>query len=237
MAGESGTSAGESGRGEPEAGTGGESGSGGEHGESGTAGTPEAGTSGEGGTGGSRSCDSASELVVNGDFDHGDFAGEFFDIDTEYVPVTAPTQLTDTGQCTIATDPSGVRLGATDWAAYGDHTTGSSQMLICDGATVEGRQVWLQTVVVEPNTNYRFSFWFSNVEVSSSLPALAGYAGVSLLGPALVADPTPGVWVEYAALWNSGSNTSIALSIVDANTDAAQNDFSLDDISLARACE
>ncbi|HTQ04523.1 MAG TPA: hypothetical protein VMI54_11735 [Polyangiaceae bacterium] len=196
--------------------------------------TGTAGAAGEAGAGGAVSdiaCDPRAELVQNGDFDAG-----FDAFETDYTTVDAPTQISTNGACTVASDPSVVRETYTDWVKFGDHTTGDGPMLICDGALTAGAVTWKQTVNVVPHTSYLFTFWLSNIEPSSSLSTLQGFVNDEQIGSTLTADPTAGTWAGYVGVWDSGTNTSATLSIVDSNTGAAWNDFALDDVSFVPLC-
>lgn len=196
-------------------------------GASGEAGESSSGNGGEAGA----PCAPGAELVENGDFEGGNFG-----FTTEYELVTAPAQITSTGACVIAADPSVVRDGATDWVAFGDHTNGSGDMFICDGNETAGLYAWSQTVTVEPHQSYELRFWFASVEPSTSLPSLVGAADGVPLGTPVVADATAGTWTQATAAYQAGDNTTVTLSIVDTNTDAGMNDFALDDVSFVRSC-
>jgi len=52
------------------------------------------------------------------------------------------------------------------------------------------------------------------------------------LGSPFNASPTTCVWNKFFEKWNSGSNTTATISIVNQNTATNGNDFSLDDISF-----
>ena len=206
---------------------------GGAGGANGGAGGTNGGTGGtNGGTGGEggQACPPGNNVVENGDFEIVNFA-----FTTEYEPVTAPDQINDTGECIFAPNPSVVRVGATDWSAFGDHTTGSGNMLICDGAVTE-RYVWQQTLTVEPHEEYVLHFWFASVQTNAIFPpSFQPFADGVALGDSLAADPS-GAWTEYTAAYNAGESTTVALSLVDTSTEEAQNDFALDDVSLALKC-
>ncbi len=193
----------------------------------GGAGEPGAGSGGEGG----QTCIPGANLIENGGFEDGNFA-----FATEYALVTAPDQLDDTDQCIVAPDASVVREGATDWAEFGDHTSGSGQMFICDGSVSGDTYAWSQTVTVEPHQRYALHFWFASVEASATfLPSFQPFADAVAIGDPLEADSS-GAWTEYTGFYQAGDDTTVTLSIVDTSTEGAQNDFALDDVSLALTC-
>ena len=45
------------------------------------------------------------------------------------------------------------------WPLMGDHTTGTGNMLIVDGAALSSETFWCETIPVIPNTNYVFTAW------------------------------------------------------------------------------
>jgi hypothetical protein len=187
------------------------------------------GGAGNGGEAGQK-CAPGSELVSNGDFESGYLA-----FTTDYQLITA-AQLNDVGQCIVAADASTAREGATDWAQFGDHTSGSGQMWICDGSVAADAGVWAQTFAIEPHERYELRFWFASVEANATyLPTFQPFADGVSIGQALPADAS-GAWTEYIGVYQAGDNTSVTLSIVDTNTEGAQNDFALDDVSFARTC-
>ncbi len=119
---------------------------------------------------------------------------------------------------------------------FGTGRGGSGKFMIINGATVAGVDVWKQTVAVNPNTTYYFSTWITalNNLVSANL---AFKINGTLLGPVISSPSTHSSWIQFYAIWNSGSATSATISIVNQNTIANGNDFGLDDISFTTVCE
>ncbi len=171
-----------------------------------------------------------AELVVNGDFSAG--ATGF---NSTYTLSTIMGQyglLSDQGQYVVMTDPQVAHI---DFVSCGDHTTGTGNMMVVNGAEVPGVEVWCQTVTVQPNTTYSFSAWLMTAFPSS--PAVLDFAinGVAIGSP-LAANATPCIWEPFAAQWNSGSATTAEICIVNQNTSIFGNDFALDDISFTTIC-
>lgn len=116
--------------------------------------------------------------------------------------------------------------------ACGDHSTGSGNMMVVNGAEIPNIKVWAQTVTVQPNTNYAFSTWLQHV--TSSNPAILQFSINDVtIGPVFTANTTACIWDQYYTIWNSGNNTSAAIAIVNQNQVYTGNDFALDDISFA----
>lgn len=161
----------------------------------------------------------AANLVVNSDFNAGN--SEFFS-DYGYME----DNLYPEGVYTISKDPSSVHH---EWNSFGDHTTGTGNMMIVNGNPEPGPKVWWQTIKVAPNTNYKFSTWIASLFPNS--PAELQFAiNSELIGQIFTPSTTPGLWGQFNAVWNSGSNESATISIVNQNTVRRGNDFALDDI-------
>jgi hypothetical protein len=162
--------------------------------------------------------------LVNGNFEDG-FAG----FTSDYIFV-GPGGSTGPGKIAIGTSP---RLYDSGLAAFGDHTTGSGNMLIVDAST-QGAPlltVWQETVQVSPGHYYGFSAWVAAAS-DASRAVLRFTANGAPLGPEFTPAAPVGVWQNFRAVWNSAQNTSVTLSITDLNTNWIGNDFALDDITL-----
>ena len=164
-----------------------------------------------------------ANLIVNGDFESGNTG---FTSAYTYMVSGLPE-----GVYFVGTNPNVWNPGAP--VGCGDHTTGSGNMMLINGATVAGVNVWSsETVPVAPNTNYAFSIWIQSV--SPLAPAILQFSiNGTVLGNTVNASATTCSWQQFYTTWNSGSNTTAAISLVNNNTALSGNDFALDDISLA----
>jgi hypothetical protein len=101
--------------------------------------------------------------------------------------------------------------------------------MIINGASTANTTVWAESgISVLPNTNYFFSVFVASVDPFS--PAQLDFsANGQQLGSIFDASATPGLWQEFFASFNSGSNTTVNLSLVDQSTAFGGNDFALDD--------
>jgi len=172
----------------------------------------------------------AGTLIVNGDFENGNTG---FSSDYTYSNATFITE----GQYGVDTSTAS-HNGYGDWTVSHDHTTGSGNMMLVNGGPDSSARVWFETVSVQPNTNYTFSFWGATVNSTSfSQSTLLAEVDGTALGGALVlpvnSPDNGGSWLQDAVVWNSGASTSVTFSIVDTNTDSSWNDFALDDIQLS----
>jgi hypothetical protein len=163
---------------------------------------------------------SSANLIINGDFSAGTYGftsgynyGGLYLAETTYAVNTDPRK--ENGFLT----------------SYGDHTTGTGNMLIVNGATSPGVTVWSQTLTVDPNTNYSFSMYVASC-YGTNRAFLGVFIDNSQIGGSFYAPSTTGIWDQFNAQWNSGLNSSVTITIVDLNTAAMGNDFSIDDISI-----
>jgi len=167
-----------------------------------------------------------SNLIVNGDFSMGNVG---FSSGYAYTPPPNTAE----GQYWVSTS-------ATPWnggmASCGDHTTGTGNMLLVNGATTANVSIWCETINVAPNTNYAFSTWLATLTATNPAQLQFSING-ALIGPVFTASPTNCVWQQFYSTWNSGANTTASICIVNQNTVASGNDFAIDDISFTPLCQ
>ena len=132
-----------------------------------------------------------AEVFRNGDFENGNT--QFGSAFTYGADVSTPNSYA------IVTDPS---LAGQSLYSFGDHTTGSGNMLVANGGGI----VWSQTVEVRPNTVYHISFftaavvpggltsaWWDNLGGGSYFDGGSGYDGAP--------------WRQVVTTWHSGNLT------------------------------
>ena len=164
----------------------------------------------------------SANYVTNGDFELGNTG-----FVTDYVYVAPPGYLHPDQRYTVHTDPHEVHSGFT---SYGDHTSGSGNMLIVNAATAENQTVWEQTIAVTAGVDYIFSYW-----LSSCSPTNPANLQLSINGVVLGSDLAPsvaGIWQEIVYNWNSGADTSATIRLVDLTLAYGGDDFAIDDIYL-----
>jgi gliding motility-associated-like protein len=173
---------------------------------------------------------SLGNLIQNGDFESG---GTF---NTDYVPGTGGTWglVSNAGTYAITTSPS---LAHSNFANFADHTTtGPGNMLVVNGSSIPGTNVWCQDVIVTPNTDYSFSAWVATPVNPANVANLQFYVDGAPIGTVFSAPTVIGQWQQYSDTWNSGTATSITICIVNQNTTGGGNDFCLDDLSFSPTC-
>src|SRR5262245_10269632 len=166
---------------------------------------------------------SSQNLVVNGDFELGNTG---FSTDYIYMPDAIEIAA---GAYFIGTNPQDHHPL---FSPCGDHTTGTGNMMILNGAVQPNVLVWSQSVAVSPNQTFELTAWVTSVFPAS--PAhLQFLINNSPVGE-LQLSSTTCQWQLFTANWPSGASTTAVLSIVDLNTDAFGNDFALDDLAFER---
>jgi len=159
-------------------------------------------------------------LIVNGDFELGNTG-----FSTGYT--FSPGNLFPEGAYDVATNP---QADNSLFSPCGDHTTGTGNMMIVNGAVQPNVIVWSETVTVLPNRTYDFSGWATSVFPTS--PAhLQFLVNNAPIGELQLSSNTC-QWQPFTTSWFSGASTTATLSIIDLNTDSFGNDFALDDLSF-----
>jgi hypothetical protein len=164
----------------------------------------------------------ASNLVVNGDFESGNTG---FTSGYTYVSTTGPFALYPEGDYTVGNNPIDYH---NLWTSF--TPIQGTLMMIVNGDPNAGVIVWEQTVTVLPDTDYYFSAYAaSNFDTN---PAVLNFSINGGAIGSITPSTTPGDWGLFFATWNSGSNTTADLALVNENTIREGNDFSLDGVSM-----
>jgi hypothetical protein len=172
---------------------------------------------------------SGVNLITNGDFEAGNTG-----FTSSYIYKTPAGNMTvwDPATYTVVADPNVVHKFFSNCS---DHTIGGTtpvgQQMIINGASTANVSIWKQTVLVAPNTAYQFIYWVQTVATPNP-SELQLFANGTLAGPVYTANTATCSWKRFVYNWNSGSNTTVELSLVNQNTNGNGNDFALDDISF-----
>lgn len=177
---------------------------------------------------------SAANLVTNGDFEAGNSG---FTSDYSYSPGGNGAE----GQYTVRSNPFPWNG---NFLSLGDHTSGSGLMYVGNGAPNAGDIVWQSgSIALTSNTLYFFEAFVINVccnpnygggnsdPILTFRISLDGGPSADLATRTLPASQA-GVWFGLTSNFNSGSSSSVVLSLVNENTTRAGNDFALDDVTL-----
>ncbi len=163
-----------------------------------------------------------SGQIINGNFESGNVG---FTSDYSH-RVFSGSNLSE-GSYAIVTNPRDVHLS---WAIYGDHTTGSGNFLVANGAVNGGDTVvWRQTVPFTSGGRKCFEFW-----ASSTFPVAPSRLFLRVNGqdgPSMQLSSTVGRWSKYACEMQVLPGP-LTLEIINANSIVFGNDFAIDDISM-----
>lgn len=172
-------------------------------------------------------------ILVNGDFQSGNTG---FSTNYQYKDplTTSPNTVFDPGTYTIAPNMTTPILLHPAGLNFYDHTFGnaSGSFMIINGSIKPGDAIWMSTLEVTPNTDYGFSLWAAYWNNSlNHLPELIfSFNDQIVYGGEIDGDIA--TWKNITANWNSGSNSSLTIKILNTNTDYAGNDFALDDLAF-----
>ena len=164
----------------------------------------------------------AENLIVNGDFELGNTG---FATGYTYSPGNVAPQ----GTYTVDTNP--LNNHPTRFSPCPDHTTGTGNMMIVNGAVQPGVVVWAQSVAVVPYHAYELAAWAT--AVISRFPIQLQFSINTSPIDVLQVSSEACQWQPLTAQWSSGASTTAVLRVVDLNTEEFGNDFALDDLSLA----
>jgi gliding motility-associated-like protein len=164
-------------------------------------------------------------LITNGNFSGGNLG-----FTSQYLH--NPTSLWNEGTYAVTNNPANVHP---NFQPCSDHT-GGGQMMVVNGSSTPGENIWCQTVPVVPNTDYAFSAWVASV-ISASPAQLQFSINGQLVGNIYNASSATCIWEQFFEVWNSGNTGVATICIVNQNTQPSGNDFALDDISFSPLCE
>lgn len=129
------------------------------------------------------------------------------------------------------------------WWRIADHTQGNEtgRMMIVNGFN-PGAIFFLDTVPVEPNTNYLFTSWILNLfkvtgypdpELSVRILDEDGNILYSaLLGTLIPPNVNAPEWRQIGTVINSQNNTSLTVEFLSEGPEVIGNDYAIDDISF-----
>ena len=172
----------------------------------------------------------SGNVITNGDFSNGDTG-----FSTDYTVGTGGAWglLSNPNTYAISTSPSNVH---NNFQPCGDHTSGTGNMLIVNGADTPNSNVWCQTVNIVPNTDYSFSCWITNALFEQNVAILQFYVNGVPIGNTFTTAVSGCTWQQYSDTWNSGNLTTADICIINQNTTGGGNDFAIDDIVFSTVC-
>lgn len=167
-----------------------------------------------------------TNLIVNGDFENGNTGFQ-----SDYTSSCIPGQMPQGSYCiNTRTD-----IYWPAWKPCTDHTSGTGNVYVTDGAIFPDEKIWCQTVTTEKHTDYEFSAWLTTV-LNQENAILQFTINTTPIGDPFEASPIECEWNEFFQIWNSGASTTAEICITNQNSASEGNDFALDDISFNKVC-
>ena len=161
-----------------------------------------------------------NNLVINGDFENGD-DGSFT---TGTLPFDPNCQIQSYAVVNNATDKCGN-------VSVFDHTNPPFGLFLdIDGYSSAAGDVWCQNVSVTSFTNYTFSFWATDFNLTDMNPNINMTINGTVVNAVSV---NTDVWTQYVATWNSGATSgAITLCLNQTNFIGIGVDYGIDDIEF-----
>jgi hypothetical protein len=155
---------------------------------------------------------------------NGTFNGSIGPAASEYVPGVGGTWgvLSNEGTYAVGSSPSALHSN------FSSCNMGTGNMMVINGSSVAGINVWCQTVVVQKNTKYQFKFQLMSVIADNPANMSVLINGVQV-GPNLSAGG-PCQVLDFVYDWFSDNTTSAQICLTNQNTAASGNDFALDNM-------
>ena len=173
-------------------------------------------------------------LVTNGDFASGDsgFTSDYTTGAGSWVLFSEGTYFI--GDASVDWAPGGLDVVTAD--PFGS-TTGS--MMYINGSPNAGETYWQQTISVEPNTDYDFSVWATNVNnwsgdsgTGDADPFFELVINGDVVASGQLSYLTAGTWQQFSGTWNSGSAAAVTIQMSSASGASYGNDLAVTGFSL-----
>ncbi|MCR6638801.1 MAG: T9SS type A sorting domain-containing protein [Sporocytophaga sp.] len=191
------------------------------------------------------SVSSGTNLVKNGDFSQG-YADWTYTSDPTrtngYLKFDPPLTQNYSSPGFIHVGSNPAVFNSAFNATLTDHSpSADNNMLMVDGICVPGIKLWQQSgIIVEPNTNYYFSVWINALKNNNDPPGTLRFTVGTMDLPTTISAPTTsGTWVQYEAIWSSGSSsgpTTISIENTTVTGCDSYVDFAIDDITFIPGC-
>lgn len=166
-----------------------------------------------------------TNLLFNGTFEYGDIG--FFSGYTSLFPNNLTSMLAAYGIVNNAA------TWQPNYSSCVDHTLGNGigKMMAISGAASGNTPFWQQTIAVEKNKNYVFSYFVQSLTNPNS-----GTIQVEFNSTIIGIDSLPLLdcdWEIHSYTWFSGNDSSVTITLTDFTSSAIGNDFAVDDMSLS----
>ncbi|NUO03244.1 MAG: hypothetical protein HUU01_21755, partial [Saprospiraceae bacterium] len=171
---------------------------------------------------------SPTNLVVNGNFNQGDVG---FDTDYNY-DSGASIGILENEYAIVSNSGQ----AHNQFADCEDHTGDVPGNMMTVNGSGQSNNVWCQTINIQANTEYLFSAWACSAVSQNPARLRFSINGIQI-GNVYMASSSTCNWTQFSSSWTSANTTTATICIVNVNTTASGNDFSLDDISFRQVCQ
>jgi hypothetical protein len=174
-----------------------------------------------------------ASLIVNGDFESGNSGfTSAYEYTTASGGLATGGEGSGGGKYAIGTNPQYYHSG---FASFGDHTSGTGNMMIVNGSFTPGKNVWTGSLVssLVVGQTYVLSAWVRNAYAASPASLRFSVGGVQVGSDFSVIGTDQ--WHQFTATFVAAANQTP--TAVDINTAFSGNDFAIDDLSLVAVPE
>ncbi|MEY2963101.1 MAG: hypothetical protein RL754_362 [Bacteroidota bacterium] len=141
------------------------------------------------------------------------------------------TSIWNEGTYAIGPNPNAVHPNFSSW---GDHTTGTGNYMLVNGATSSNTILWRQTQNFPPGSTVTMRWWMLTFATPAGSVQLKKY-GTNVGGPASTPNTT-GTWAQTSRTFTVGATGTVILNMLTLSNALAGNDFGLDDITFEYTC-
>ena len=174
-----------------------------------------------------------TNIVVNGDFDNGNlgFTSDYISETGNLDSTPGAGSLQEEGEFAVGLDPHDYH---DSWPTGTDHSGGGGMMIV-NGASIAGANIWCQTIHVDANTDYVFSTFLTSIYPTNPAQLVFSIDG-DTLGNVFEHSGVVGQWNIFFQEWHSDITGTIDICIQNQNTAFQGNDFAIDDIFFGASC-
>ncbi len=142
------------------------------------------------------------------------------------------TSIWNAGTYSVGPNPNSVHPNFGSW---GDHTTGTGNYMLVNGATGTNKILWRQTRTFPPGVQVTMQWW------ALSFASPAGQLQLKLSGTnagAVAYTPsTTGAWQQTTRTFTAPASGTAILNLITLAGPNSGNDFGIDDISFTYECQ
>lgn len=142
------------------------------------------------------------------------------------------TSIWNEGTYAVGPNPNSVHPNFGSW---GDHTTGTGNYMLVNGATGTNKILWRQTKTFPPGAQVTMRWWALSF-VSPAGQLQLKLSGTNIGGAASTPTST-GTWQQTSRTFTAPASGTAILNLITLAGPGSGNDFGIDDISFTYQCE